>query len=387
MRPGYHTITPSVVRQHVCDLLRQAYAWTSPVRQVSVDQLLQILLLAATAGKSVHNVVRHLFDFGLHQAYRVVHANCQSLDATATALNRALHALLAYSRLDRTVPCTIALDSHLVPYYGHRTKTPGLVGGQRKAGTKYFHGYATAVILQKRRRYTVALQPLLRGERPHELVRRLLDTVAAFGLSIRGVTADSGFDSAETLALLQQRKLAYAIPMRRKGRGPNARNRLFEHRSDTVHQTTWKADRSRQSVTTSVYVWRRKNSGKIMVVAFAGWTASQTRQRVSREVGRHARDVYRCRFGIETSYRQKNQGRAQTTSRNPVWHLWLEGIAQLIRQVWVLLSEQIAQARNYDDDTWVGELPLDKMIRWLDLALREGLDQPREVPLSPHTCG
>lgn len=382
MRHRDSSISPRAVRFQALGVLRESFPWASPVRAVSVDQLLRVLLLAATTCGSIHSIVSSLFSFGLHGIYRAFLANCHSTEATTHALNQALHTLLARSRLDRTQPCLLALDSHFVPYYGDRVRTPGLMGGQRKAGTKFFHGYATAILLRKRRRYTVALLPLSPGEKPHELMRRLLDTVAAFGLTVGGVTADSGFDSAETLLLLQERKLAYAIPLRRKGRGSNPRNDLFNHRCDTVHWATWKSEKSRRRVTTAVYVWRRKNSKRGMVVAFSGWTAGAARDRITRAAGRRARDTYRCRFGIETSYRQKNEGRGMTTSRNPVWRLWLEGIAHLLRQVWVLLTEQIAVHRNLTDDAWISDLPLRKLLLWLEQILRES----QEIPLGTIPC-
>ncbi len=80
----------------------------------------------------------------------------------------------------------IAIDTHLVPYYGERT--PHVVGGLRKAGTKSFHGYATAMLPHRGRRYTLAIEAL---HRPHQVVGRLLDRVAGFGLKVGGVTADS----------------------------------------------------------------------------------------------------------------------------------------------------------------------------------------------------
>ena len=53
----------------------------------------------------------------------------------------------------------VAIDINNVPYYG--PTTPDVVGGPKKQGTKWFFAYATAVLLHKRRRYTVALGPLV----------------------------------------------------------------------------------------------------------------------------------------------------------------------------------------------------------------------------------
>ena len=50
---------------------------------------------------------------------------------------------------------------------------------------------------------------------------------------------------------------------------------------------------------------------------------------------RWVRETYRLRFGIETGYRQMNQGRARTSSRDPQLRLLLVGIALLLRNAWV----------------------------------------------------
>ena len=52
--------------------------------------------------------------------------------------------------------------------------------------------------------------------------------------------------------------------------------------------------------------------------------------------------MYRQRFGIETSYRQMNQVRARTTSRNPVLRLLLVGLAFVIFNLYIANRERIA---------------------------------------------
>ena len=83
------------------------------------------------------------------------------------------------------------------------------------------------------------------------------------------------------------------------------------------------------------------------------------------------RRLYRQRFGIETSYRQKNQAEATTTSRDPVYRLLLEGVAYLLRQVWVMLTEQIARRRHCKPGVWVGVLTRSILLDWLAHALED----------------
>jgi len=51
------------------------------------------------------------------------------------------------------------------------------------------------------------------------------------------------------------------------------------------------------------------------------------------------RETYRKRFGIETSYRQLNQSRARTTSRDPLYRFLLVGLSLFLRNVWQWLVQ------------------------------------------------
>jgi hypothetical protein len=260
--------------------------------------------------------------------------------------------------------------------YGRRTRH--VVGGPRKQGTKWYFGYATAALLHQHRRYTVALCALLPGHKPHALVRLLLDQVAAHGLKVRGVALDSAFDSGETLLLLQERRLAYVVPLRRKGTGANARNRCFEGRHRQVRWTEWTTERSRRRVRTRVVLW--KGSRKTLALAFQGGSGER-----AYSVYQHAerqRQLYRRRFGIETSYRQKNQAQAKTTSKDPVYRLLLEGIGYLLRQLWVVLTFTLARRGGGRCDGRVGALPLALLLDWLLDALKKEHPETRTIPLN-----
>src|SRR5262249_40921884 len=48
-------------------------------------------------------------------------------------------------------------------------------------------------------------------------------------------------------------------------------------------------------------------------------------------------DVYRTRFGVETSYRQMNQVRVRTSTRNPALRPLFVAVALLLRNLWAWL--------------------------------------------------
>ena len=346
MRRTYCTLTPGVIHQHARQALRGALDWRPYHRSVSVAQLLDLLLLMAATTASLFATSRRFFRFSHETARRAVRVNLPAIDRLTAGLVHSLHEVLALSRQDRRRHWMMAIDAHHVSYYGRRT--PHVVGGPKKQGTKWSFGYATAMVLHDRRRYTVGLCPLEPGAKADEIVRTLLDQVAEKGLKLRGVALDSGFDSGEVLLLLQERRLAYVVPLRRR-------------------------------VRTRVLLWRGRR--KTMALAFDGWGGGRAHN-VHRLAERQRR-LYRRRFGIETSYRQKNQAQAKTTSKDPTYRLLLEGIGYLLRQVWVILTELLARRRRAEPKTWVGALTMAIMLNWLADELSMLYPENRSIPLQP----
>ena len=358
MRPA-HRITPGLIHQRAREVLSRTLHFHAYGESVSAENLLDLLLLMAAQTATLFATVRRFFDFCQQTAWNAVRANLPERGALVQCFVDALYDVANFSRLDRRRRWLVAIDVHNVPYYGQRT--PDVMGGPKKQGTKQFFGYATAVLLHKRRRYTVALHPLMPKSKPHEIVRLLLDQIAAKGLKIRGVVVDSAFDSGETVLLLQERHHAYTVPLRRKGTGRNARNRCFEGRHRLVRWLEWTTEETRRRVKTRTVLWH--GQPRTMVFAFQGWKGDRAHN-VHQQAARQRR-LYRQRFGIETSYRQKNQAQAWTTSRDPVYRLLLQATGYVLRQFWVVLTEELAREQHASASAWIAELTLRRMIDWL----------------------
>ena len=376
MRQNYSTITPSLVRSIARDALQQVLPWKRYGRKVTVRRLLDVLLLVASVRSSLAAIVRRFhFGFSHETARQAVKANLADLPQLQQGLLDALYAL--GSRSLRKRRWDIAIDQHYCPFYGDR-HTPGIVGGQKKHGSKYHYAYATAAIIHRRHRYTVGVMALDGNYKPHEIVATLLTQVKERGLRVRGVALDSGFDSGETLLLLQGRDLSYVVPLRRKGRGSNRRNACFALPVGTITAVEWVTEKSRQPVRTQAVVGQRPGEAAVKVYAFGGWGASAALGRA-----RQAKRSYRRRFGIETSYRQMNESKGRTTKKDVVYRLLLLGLALLLRQVWVWLTWQLARGRGVGPRQWLGELPLRRLLDWLRDEVRKRYKEERSINLGP----
>lgn len=383
MRYPHSTLTPAVVRRTCQALLHQALPWKPYGRTVSVARLLGLLLLVAALRSSLSAVVRRFrFGFSHETARQAVRANLPDRAALTPALVAALHRLGRHLRRRRWV---VALDLHYQPFYGDRA-TPGVVGGQRKQGTHYFYGYATAVLVHRRHRYTVGLLPIEGTCRPHAVAAALLAQLDAHGIRLRGVVLDSGFDSGETLLLLQERGLAYTVPLRRKGRGDNRRNACFALPVGTVTTVDWVTEQSHRPVQTAAVVVRRPGDDQVHVYAFGGWTAGRAAAAAA-AAARQARSWYRRRFGIESSYRQLHECQGRTTATDGAYRLLLVGLALLLRQVWVWLTWQLARGWGAPPKQWLGELPLQRLLDWLADVLRRMYPETKAIELEQPLLG
>jgi hypothetical protein len=381
MRRDYSRITPCVVHSCAYKALEENLGFSDYKESVRVGQMLNLLLLMAALRRTLFAVISRYFrsHFSHETARCAVYANLTTREQLIRGLVDALHHVAAFDRRERKRTWTVAIDLHYQPYYGC-AKDPDVIGGQKKHGTKLFHCYATAVLIHKRRRYTLGLIQVTKGLKPHQQVQALLDQIQARNLKVGGVVLDAGFDSGETILLLQQLKLNYTVPLRRKGCGTNRRNACFSQPSGTLQTVQWKTEKTNKAVSTRVLVWQNKDQDQSRVYAFCGWSQKEAVSELRRAY--LARQRYRQRFGIETSYRQKNQGRGWTTSVNPDYRLLLEGVALLLRQVWVGLTQQIAKARGLTPTQWVSELPLNLMLEWLADHLRSLYPFSRQISLT-----
>lgn len=379
MRRCYSTITPAVVRRTAQAVLQQALPCKPYGRLVSVARLLGLLLMVAARRSSLSAVVRRFrLGFSHETARKAVHANLPDSATLTAALVGALHRLSGRHRRRRWV---VAIDLHYQPFYGARS-TPGIVGGPKKQGTHYFYGYATAELVHRRHRYTVGLIGVEGPFKPHEVVATLLTQLDERGVRLRGVVLDSGFDSGETLLALQDRRLAYTVPLRRKGRGSNRRNACFALPVGTVTLLDWITEDRRRPVQTRAVVGRRPGESKVQVYAFAGWRPGRALAAASAAVAaRQARQWYRRRFGIETSYRQLHECQGRTTKKDRVYRLLLVGLALLLRQVWVWLTGQLARDRGAGSTEWLEELPLQRLLDWLAEVLQRQYPEEKVIAL------
>lgn len=116
----------------------------------------------------------------------------------------------------------LAIDVVLVPYHGQpQARAAAVYRGRARDGTSHFHAYASAYVIRKGRRYTVALTVVERGDPCDDVVRRLLRQAAKAGVRSELVLLDRGFFNVRGVRYLQAARDPFLMLMPCRGKKPD----------------------------------------------------------------------------------------------------------------------------------------------------------------------
>jgi Transposase DDE domain len=184
-------------------------------------------------------------------------------------------------------------------------------------------------------------------ESPVTVLERLWKQLETSGIRCNLVLMDRYFFNVKVMQWLQQRDLPFIIPAVVRGRKPKkgkAAKGLRAYLQKNAGAYAYTHTLGSESVAITIVVnyrsYRHQRSWKrrTQKLLFAVWKKRGSPTEI--------REIYRRRFAIETSYRQLNQSRARTTSRDPLYRLLLVGLALLLRNLWQWLTRLAEQQRT-----------------------------------------
>lgn len=234
----------------------------------------------------------------------------------------------------------VAIDLTLIPYHGECYEDEKeIMRSQAKSGTTHFHGYATVSIVHDNQRYVVALRFVEKGESMKDIVVWLLNRLKTIGIRIKRAYFDKGFCAIPVLKTLQRRKLSFIIPMPVRGKSGGVR-KLFDRSASYKTSYTFNSPKHGELEVQAVVV-QKYSKGRYKRKG-AHWFAYSVAGLPKTLEPHQVFEMYRQRFGIESSYRQMNQVRARTTSQNPAIRLLLVGLAFIMFNLYIANRQHIA---------------------------------------------
>jgi IS4 transposase len=263
----------------------------------------------------------------------------------------------------------VAIDWHLSPYYGEPMKSRNeIVRSKPKQGTSSFHAYASACIVQYGRRYTLALTWVRRHETMVVVLRRLIARIREIGLKIRRILADRAFFTAAVIAFFQQEELPFLMPVMFRGRPPKKGVKPTGLQWIKRQPAGWYTHAMKNGVKPPLaisicvnyrhYRDRKTRKRKCQKLLFAAWQVHGSPTQI--------RELYRKRFGIETSFRQMRQARIYTCTRNPRLRLFFLATALILRNVWVWIHQtRLAEETGEKIKLHLERLRFKRMLDWI----------------------
>src|SRR5215207_6063140 len=220
MRPPHRILNRHQVHRLAAEHLQAHLKFRDYKRKTSAQVLWSLLLAAAARITSLSDACGRLRNVPSDETAR------QAMLATLpdyAALQRQLNAALAghLPKTLRTHLQRLAIDLTLIPYHGQPLGDLNeIYRGQAKSGTTHFHAYATAYVVRKGQRYTVALTGVTKGEALKDVIQRLLRQAASVGVRPRLLLLDRGFYSVAVIRYLQAARYPFLMPVVCHGRSP-----------------------------------------------------------------------------------------------------------------------------------------------------------------------
>jgi putative transposase len=264
-----------------------------------------------------------------------------------------------------------------LPYYGqpNEAEAPYIYRSQAKAGTTSFFAYATVYVIRAHRRVTLAIHAVQRGETMVAIITRLLDAMNPLAVKVERLYLDRGFYSVPVIRWVMALKLPFIMPAIIRGKTGGTRALCNGRRSYQTPYTLSSTDYG--SVTCPMVVicrYRNGAQGKhgIQYLLYVVYRANVAWSQVHRH--------YRYRFGIETSYRIKNQARIRSTTKNPVLRLLYVALAFILVNLWVyLLWQAVSVTRRGGRQVFQARFPLKTMLSFIRQAVERHFPLVRAV--------
>lgn len=324
----------------------------------------------------------------------------------------------------------VAIDLHEEPFYGKLPEDdPEVIRrGEAKAGTTYFHTFATAYVIRRHRRLTLAVPRVRAHESMFEVADRLRQGVEELGIAVQVYLLDRQFWTYELQVAWHA--IPYLMPIRRTGKkGTEGGTRpLFDLKESQLVTYTMRPDHQEPldlEVAVVVLPEAKEERHKRLARARAAYdkglkrveekahllaeeaTARNKRAltcakkalakaQVRLEEERLAKPLttlcyainqvahwslkriystYRGRFGIESSYRQSRQARLFTTSRRTWFRLLIFGLSLILRNLWLEVRWLLGEPKRGRGGRKIAKalLPFPMFLRWLVSAVWKAL--------------
>lgn len=344
------------------------------------QDLFEILLRAASRGDSIEHTAQRLEGVPSGNGIRYHLDKFEEMATVEGQLNAALQSRIPPKI--RKGKHRIAIDLHLIPYYGNPStaETPYIYRSQAKAGTTSFFAYATVYVICRNKRVTLGIHAVHRQETLVATVSYLLAMLHTLRVRVECLYLDRGFFSVPVIRWLKALNLPFLMPAVVRGKTKGTRQLLVGRKSYatdyTLTSTQYGSVDCQMRVVCTYYKGFKGKHG----IQYSLYVVHRIKVALH-QLHQH----YKARFGIESSYRIKNTCRIRTTSKNPVTRLLFVALAFILVNLWVyLLWFFVSQTQRGGRVVYRELFSLKTMLEFLSQAVERRFPPTTAIYLPAH---
>jgi hypothetical protein len=300
------------------------------------EMIIDVLMKAASEGISLDAACRDLTDAATGNTIREIlneQLSVEQLREYEDQINAALGDRVPEQIFQKKLEA--ALDEHDEPFYG---KTPALkaytVRSRARQGTSHFFRIASAYVIYRQMRLTLAVTFVLPEDETVDVVQRLHERLQALHLHIGVLYLDRGFCSGEVIRYLQAQHQPAVVACTIRGKQGGTRQLCRGRQSYRTTYTFTDGTPVEMAVVATLVPGKegqRRRKWLLFVLIGLDWSPHTVYQR------------YRFRFGVESTYRILRRVRIKTSSRNPAFRFFTLGFALLLVNIWAYLRWFVAR--------------------------------------------
>jgi hypothetical protein len=256
----------------------------------------------------------------------------------------------------------VAIDFHDEPFYGKTEETRAYTcRGPAKKGTTRFMRIASASVMWRGLRLTLALSYVLPKYSTLQVLQRLRQRLSQLGIRPGVLYLDKGFCHGEVIRYLQDKRQPAVLACTIRGKEGGTRALCKGRKSYRTRYTFTDGTEVEMVVVATLprgKDGKRRRKWLMFVVIDLDWSPKVVMR------------CYRRRFGIECDYRQMRQMRVVSSSRNPAMKFFLLGLSFVLLNLWARLRWQLFRRVGRGPRTvMAGAFRLERFIAMLRRAI------------------
>jgi putative transposase len=326
-------VTAHEVHQLTSETLQEIFQLDMASSTYEVEDIWDVLVAAAVERVTIETACDLLEEAPSPNTVRTIVyellGDDEALARLEERINDLLVARLPENLLKRARPA--AIDVTEIPYHGEHEEDDEFIRRSRaRHGTTHFHWYGTLYVLKEHKRYTLAITLVRRLDTMGDVTQRLVEWGKTVGLKPRRLYLDRGFDNNGVVAYLEQQAFPSIMALTIRGKEGGTRALLNGRRSYRTTYTRHSQKYGDQTFDVVVVCkYSKGRYGRQGAYHFAYLIIGHVKMDPQQVF-----EVYRRRFGIETSYRLMNTMRAPTTSASITLRLFYVALALLLLNLW-----------------------------------------------------